>query len=341
MASYDGKGATAKVYKEMYNGQWAAMKKVHGNWLTREDMDREYKIYKKAVHPNIVKLLGRPIMHHDLEWHIPMEYIFGENLEKIIFHPRNSSIKLNTTITREIITGMCEGLFHLHNNDIVHQDLKPDNIMVEGSTFRAVIIDLDFAKFYRDGLNSAQDRGNLAYAAPEIRRIPPGQRDQRSDVWAMGKIIAELLSGNRLHHTSPAYIQDTLRGNLYCDVVARMLDGSPVPRATMAEVIDEIREAGRVADRRNSMSSPPYMSVQQYQSSGEMDSGFGSLGLPPNFHLPHNLPSNGTVEFNYAQFGHGGKRKSTIQGEVRIRGGRPLDAWWTRVTSEDRHALED
>lgn len=203
---------------------------------------------------------------------------------------------------------------------------------MEAATLRAVIIDLGFAKFHRDGLNSAADIGNMAYAAPEIW-TQQAQRDYGSDVWAMGKIIAELLIKDRIRHTSPAYIQKILAGNVYCDVLSRMLDGSPIPRATMAQVIGEIRKAGGVAGgvagERRSMSDPCNMSVQLHQSS--WDSGFGSLDLPPNFRLPKNLPRTGTVEFNYHHF----DRKSTIKGELQMRDGRPVDVWWTKVTRQD------
>ncbi|MEQ2245275.1 hypothetical protein ILYODFUR_025923 [Ilyodon furcidens] len=144
---------------------------------------------------------------------------------------------------------MCEGLLHLHLNDIVHQDLKPENIMVEHGTNRAVIIDLGLAKFFRHGLSSAIDMGNEAYSAPEVLTMR-SQRSQRSDVWAMGKIIAELYVRIRLHTPSvgPAKIKETLQGQPYCDTVCRMVEPDPSRRATMAGVIDEIRVAGRAAN---------------------------------------------------------------------------------------------
>ncbi|KAM7421371.1 hypothetical protein PAMA_015486 [Pampus argenteus] len=245
-------GGTGRVYKEMRNGQWAAVKKVPGGFMTRYDVDREYEICKAAKHHNVVKLLEKPMMHFDHMWHIPMEFIFGETLENIIFHPRRSSIQLTPTITSHIITGMCEGLFHLHANGIVHQDLKPDNIMVENNTYRPVIIDMGFAKFYRDGLNSAKDRGNMAYAAPEILGNPPAERDHHSDVWAM---------------------------------VSKMLDGSPIPRASMAQVIGEIRAAGRTVDEHQAMSipsisqhrQPSASAVQSRRRSREVNDAFSSL----------------------------------------------------------------
>ncbi|KAL0984800.1 hypothetical protein UPYG_G00147070 [Umbra pygmaea] len=239
-------GCFGKIYKEQYNGTWAAIKKVPQHFIRRHDLERECEIYKKSVHPNIVKLLKNPTLENS-KWIITMEFIFGEDLETAIFKSQKSKIQLNPSVKATIITGMCEGLFHLHSKEIVHQDLKPDNIMVEHDTYRAVIIDMGLAKFNRNGLSSAADMGNEAYSPPEVlQRI--GHRNQGSDVWAMGKIIAELCARVRLHTPSvcPEKIKETLRhqGQQYCNIVCKMVQTDPRQRATMAEVMPEIRRTG-------------------------------------------------------------------------------------------------
>ncbi|KAJ0066450.1 hypothetical protein NL108_013224, partial [Boleophthalmus pectinirostris] len=82
----------------------------------------------KSEHPNIVKLLG-PVKLEGSKYVIPMEFIEGEDLETTIFQSAKSKLKLTQDTKNTIIVGMCEGLLHLHLLDIVHQDLKPDNIM--------------------------------------------------------------------------------------------------------------------------------------------------------------------------------------------------------------------
>ncbi|XP_033968646.1 serine/threonine-protein kinase Nek6-like [Trematomus bernacchii] len=237
-------GCFGKVYKQKYNDTWAAIKKVPQDLISKYDLDRETEVYKKASHPNIVKLLGK-IDLKDGKWIIPLEFIFGEDLETTIFKEAQSKIKLTPSIKGTIITGMCEGLHHLHSKDIVHQDLKPDNIMVEHDTNRAVIIDLGLAKFFRYGQNSAKDEGNNAYSAPEVLQRG-SQRDQRSDVWAMGKIIAELCARDRLYTPSvcPAKINDILKDQPYCHVVCRMVHPDPTLRASMGGVMSEIKRVG-------------------------------------------------------------------------------------------------
>ncbi|XP_068592379.1 dual specificity testis-specific protein kinase 1 [Cebidichthys violaceus] len=233
-------GCFGKVYKQKYNDTWAAIKKVPQHLITKKDLERECEVYNKAEHPNIVKLLGN-INLKDGKWIIPLEFIFGEDLETTIFQTSKSKIKVSPSVKSTIILGMCEGLLHLHSRDIVHQDLKPENIMVEHETNRAVIIDLGLAKFFKYGLNSAINMGNPAYSAPEVHR--GSQRDQRSDVWAMGKIIAELCARIRLHTPSvcPAKIKEIMQDLPYCHAVCRMVDPDPSLRASMGGVISEIR----------------------------------------------------------------------------------------------------
>lgn len=233
-------GAFGKVYREWYNGQWAAIKKVPLEAVRRRDLEREYHVYLEAVHPNIVRILG-PITIEHQKYVIPLEFIFGEELETTIFHRHKSKIHLTPAVRCEVTAGMCDGLWYLHSKDIVHQDLKPDNIMVEHGTNRAVIIDLGLAKFFKHGLNSAMNLGNVAYSAPEV--LQGFQRDQRSDVWAMGKVMAELRLLRRLHthEVNGASISHLLRESSYCGLVASMVRTDPNHRATMAHVVRAVR----------------------------------------------------------------------------------------------------
>ncbi|RXN34172.1 serine threonine- kinase Nek8-like isoform X2 [Labeo rohita] len=236
-------GCFGKIYKEKYGDTWAAVKRVPLGVISRQQLERECKVYHNVRHTNVVRLLGEPWVK-DSKWNIPLEFIFGEDLETTIFKVQLSKIQLSPAVKATIITGMCEGLLYMHSKDIVHQDLKPDNIMVEHQTHRAVIIDLGLAKFSRNGLSSAVNLGNEAYSAPEILQSD-GVRDKRSDVWAMGKIIAELCARIRLptQFVSPAKIRETLKDQPYSNPVSRMVEPDPNYRSSMAGVIAEIRRA--------------------------------------------------------------------------------------------------
>lgn len=119
---------------------------------------------------------------------------------------------------------------------------------MEHETNRAVIIDLGLAKFFRCGLNSAVDMGNEAYSAPEVLQWH-SQRSQRSDVWAMGKIIAELCARVRLYTPTvcPAKIKETLKDQPFCEAICKMVESDPSRRTTMGGVIGDIRRARDVS----------------------------------------------------------------------------------------------
>lgn len=103
---------------------------------------------------------------------------------------------------------------------------------------------MGLAKFFKNGLSSAVNLGNEAYAAPEI--LEGNIRDKRSDVWAMGKIIAELCARVRLptRGVSPIKIKESLRDNPYCNVVCKMVAPNAAERSSMYGVIGEIRQIG-------------------------------------------------------------------------------------------------
>lgn len=87
--------------------------------------------------------------------------------------------------------------------------------------------------------------GNEAYSAPEVLNRQ-SQRDQRSDVWAMGKMIAELCARIRLYTPTvcPAKIKETLKDQPYCKAVCRMVEADPSLRVSMFGIMSEIRRAG-------------------------------------------------------------------------------------------------
>ncbi|XP_067292876.1 serine/threonine-protein kinase DCLK3-like [Pseudorasbora parva] len=238
-------GFFGKVYHVTIHGRESALKKVPSSFLSKEDIDRERRAYQSISHPHVVKLICDPWLDKELKWNIPLEYINGKDLEKVMF-TSHTSIQLTRSVIVKIIKGMCSGLREMHRKNIIHQDLKPDNVMVEYTTHRAVIIDLGLAKFQRHGHFSGHEGGNRFYAAPEVRQ--GFQRDKGSDVWAMGKIIAELLITPRARLPTTVRgreVSARLSGNPYCNPVSNMVRTNPGHRATMENVMEHIKNAGR------------------------------------------------------------------------------------------------
>lgn len=157
-----------------------------------------------------------------------------------------------------------------------------------------MIIDLGLAKFFRHGLNSAIDMGNDAYSAPEVLQRQ-SQRDQRSDVWAMGKMIAELCARIRLHTPTvcPDKIKETLKDQPYCKAVCRMVETDPSLRVSMAGIISELRRVGgagiviNTPARTDHLKTPTPNISARHRSPSPMNRGNRDL-LPMTPQLPHN-----------------------------------------------------
>ncbi|XP_055084016.1 calcium-dependent protein kinase 1-like [Periophthalmus magnuspinnatus] len=342
---------TPEVYREVRDGQWAAVKKIPGDEVGRDDMNAHYEIYRDVVdHPNVEKIVARPLRQWDQWWHIPMEWISGEKLHTVMFHPR--STQMTPHIMSRIITGMCEGLLFLHNNDITHQDINPKNVMVEklDGNVHAVLISV----FNHDGLEAIKKQTNKAYAAPETQNNPFGRGEKYSDVWALGKVIYELLTGYEkpVTETDSENVLYDLKGYVYREVVAAMVESNVMHRPTMESIIDYIREAEYKVQSTHSLSGPsvplsnPFNALQSFDHHLQMQMNESIRhDLPPGFRLPDPLPTNSTLTLNYHRYDRIGRRIE-YKGELRTTVDRRVrDVWWTvckpnDVEDEDRWCLE-
>lgn len=117
---------------------------------------------------------------------------------------------------------------------------------MEHNTYCALIIDLGLARFQKQGLCFGMEGGNLYYAAPEI--LQGKYRDQYSDVWAMGKIIAELLIVPRIRlppTLTSAYVFSAVSFNPYSFLVSRMVSSYVIWRPKMNQVLPYLVDAGQ------------------------------------------------------------------------------------------------
>lgn len=117
------------------------------------------------------------------------DYISGEALSDIL---KVQGI-LSEAYTKNIIGQLCDGLIFLHNHNIIHRDINPNNIMItkEGTV---KIIDFDISRSVKK--NSAADTvvlGTVGYAAPE--QFGFSQSDVRTDIYAVGVLANVMLTG--------------------------------------------------------------------------------------------------------------------------------------------------
>jgi len=188
-----GEGGMGIVYKaeDIKLKRDVAIKFLPRKIASQIDERERFKVEAQAAaalnHPNIATI--HSIEEADDEVFIVMEYINGVELkEKIASGP----VKQNEAI--DIIVKIADGLKTAHNKGIVHRDIKSSNIMVtyEG---QVKIMDFGLAKVKGSGLVTrvGTTMGTAAYMSPE--QVSGEKVDQRSDIWSLGIILYELLTG--------------------------------------------------------------------------------------------------------------------------------------------------
>jgi serine/threonine protein kinase len=190
-----GRGAMGEVYKaqDPFIGRLVALKTVTSGLLGRPELlERFYQEARSAgtlQHANIVTIyeLGK----ESETPFIAMEFLEGESLESVIDR------RPVMTHTQKVgyIVPVCRALDYAHKRGVVHRDIKPGNVMITRDT-GVKVVDFGIARL----MDSTQTQtntiiGTLSYMSPQQIR---GERaDERSDIWATGVLLYELLTYQR------------------------------------------------------------------------------------------------------------------------------------------------
>ena len=162
--------------------------------VNRDRFRREVQLAARLSHPYIVPLLHAG-EHDELLW-FTMPYIPGESLRTRL--QRTGALKLPEVV--KLLRDVVEELAYAHSRGVIHRDIKPGNILYDGQ--HAVVTDFGVAKALNAALPiggpghtaSGMAIGTPAYMAPEQLAADPAA-DQRVDIYAVGLLAYELLSG--------------------------------------------------------------------------------------------------------------------------------------------------
>jgi eukaryotic-like serine/threonine-protein kinase len=190
-----GEGGMGAVYKarDVELGRVVALKVIRPDLArNRAVLDRfkqELILATQVTHRNVVRIydLGEA---EGIKF-ITMENVDGQDLSTII-HQRT---KLTPREAVAVIEQVCRALEAAHNVGVIHRDLKPQNIMWETGTGRILVMDFGLAKTL-EGDRMTQTGamvGTMEYMSPE--QALAGNLDQRSDIFSLGLIFYELLTG--------------------------------------------------------------------------------------------------------------------------------------------------
>jgi hypothetical protein len=153
-------------------------------------LKNEFENAKKVTHPNVVR--HNKLEHKNGLYFIVMEYIDGKNLLKYL-EDQNKEQCSEIWVIKQMLT-VAKGLKAIQDKDILHMDLKPQNIMI---TKKNEVKILDFSISRVMGTKSTDPlRGTIYYMAPEaLDSEKYGEVNKQTDIWSLGATMYHLLSG--------------------------------------------------------------------------------------------------------------------------------------------------
>jgi serine/threonine protein kinase len=206
-----------------------ALKRLH-RALARDDVARalfeeEGRLARRFEHPHLVRGLDAGGVGDD-ELYIALELVRGPNLAQAVATRR-------PTLERAIrvAVDLCAGLARVHTEGWVHCDVSPTNILINPDG-RAQLTDFGVATLA--GVRQSQVRGTFGYMAPE--QAQGGTLDARTDVFAVGIVLWEMITARRLFHRAERYLTLTA----VVDDPAPPVDGPPNLQATLARALAKV-----------------------------------------------------------------------------------------------------
>jgi serine/threonine-protein kinase len=335
-----GSGGMGEVWKarDTRLGRAVAIKKVKEQHSER--FKQEAKTIAALNHTFICQLFD---IGPD---YLVLEYVEGKTLSSPL--PEKEAVRLAIQIATALEAA--------HKKGIIHRDLKPANIMVtdEGSV---KLLDFGLAKLYeQDGLNSNVQTaefpptqagtvlGTIAYMSPEQAQGQPA--DARSDIFAFGLVLYEMLSGRRAfsgespHVTVAALLRDSpppLKASPSLEmVVSRCLAKMPSARyQTVSEIKIALEQVSQDMEAKSSTESQPSIAVLPFVNmSGDKEQEYFSDGLAEEIinvlaHIPGLRVAGRTSSFFFrgkdVEFAEIGERLNVdhiLEGSVRKAGSR-------------------
>jgi serine/threonine protein kinase len=216
-----------------------------------ERLKREVSLARRVTHPNVIRI-------HDISevnglYYVSMEYFGGADLKGYL----RRSGPLSLLHAYQILSQIFDGLEAAHSRGVVHRDLKAQNILI-GPSGQVKIIDFGLARSaHLEGMTATGlIMGTPEYMAPE--QVAGKQVDERADIYALGVILFEMLTG-RVPFTGESAIAVGFQ---------QLRDPPPSPRAINPQIPEEVARIILKALEKNP--------IQRYRTVDEMRREFGA-----------------------------------------------------------------
>ncbi|KAK9716436.1 hypothetical protein RND81_06G233200 [Saponaria officinalis] len=199
-----GRGGFGFVYKgTLSDGQEIAVKRLsHGSGQGDKEFKTEIELLAKLQHKNVVRLLGYCLMEDEAL--LVYELLPNKSLDYFLFDNKKRE-ELNWALRFEIIKGIAKGLLYLHEDSplrTVHRDMKSGNVLLDAN-MNPKIADFGLARICsvdQTHIDATRVVGTRGYMSPEY--LLHGQFSVKSDVYAFGVLLLEIISGRRIGQSS-------------------------------------------------------------------------------------------------------------------------------------------
>lgn len=222
----------ASIYRatDLENERTVAIKiphpEVEADPLFYDRFKREEEIGKKLDHPGVMRVYADADRSRV---YMVMEWVEGKLLRQILIEQKKMPIDRAIRIT----LGICEALEYIHSKGVVHRDLKPENIMVDANDHVKLI---DFGIAGSVGMRRltfaklTHAMGTPDYISPE--QVKSKRGDARSDIYALGVMLYEMLTGEVPFHGP----------NAFAIMNDRLLNNPIPPRELNPEISPQLQE---------------------------------------------------------------------------------------------------
>jgi serine/threonine protein kinase len=238
-----GEGGMGVVYEaqQSHPRRLVALKVIRGGALVSPDtlklFRREIQTLARLSHSGIAQLYEAGVTDDGMHF-FAMELVRGEPLSDWLrSRPKGPTTPAEIKLRLGVFRKICDAVAYAHQKGVIHRDLKPGNILipkpVEGASIQDAVpevkvLDFGLARITDSDVQATtfvtemgKVQGTLPYMSPEQVRGNPDEIDLRTDVYALGVILYEMVAGRLPYDISKAQLHDAVR--IICETPPRSL----------------------------------------------------------------------------------------------------------------------